>query len=68
MSGILFGIAVFVSAYIADLLASHWGFNGNTRAATAPQRQRATKRITSSRLKGHASSASPARRTGIRSP
>ncbi len=68
MSGILLGLAVFVSAYIADLLAHHWGFQGRTPRTRNQRPDASTRRRMSSRLKGHAISPRSPRSTGIRSP
>lgn len=63
MSGILLGLTALVAAYLADLVATHWGFDGN-RAPTQPS----TSRNRSSRPKGQFNSRVPTRRTGMRSP
>lgn len=76
MSGILFGLTALIAAYLADLLATHWGFDGQGlerwQQALA-RRQPSTKRSTSSRLNGQLASRSTpsrltARKTGMRSP
>lgn len=76
MSGILFGLTALIAAYLADLLATHWGFDGQGlerwQQALA-RRQPSSKRSTSSRLKGQLASRSTpapltARKTGMRSP
>lgn len=63
MSGILFGLTALLAAYVADLMASHWGLDEN-RSSTQPP----TRRNRSSRPKGQPSSRSPTRSTGMRSP
>lgn len=64
MSSILLGLTVLIAAYLADLMASHWGLHGKPATAT----QSSTRRSRSRRPNGQPSSRSPQRRTGIRSP
>ncbi len=68
MSGILLGLAVFASAYVADLLADQWGFQGRKPGTRNQRPDSAASRRMSSRLKGHAISPRSPRSTGIRSP
>lgn len=64
MSSLLCGLTLLVAAYLADLMADHWGFRGQT---SMPARQASTRRRISSRPNGQPTSRSPARRTGMRS-
>ncbi len=68
MSGILLGLAVFASAYVADLLADHWGFQGRKPSTRNQRPDSAASRRISSRPKGQAISPCAVRNTGIRSP
>lgn len=73
MSGILFAVTVLLSAYLADVLAAHWGFRGEQTILRAPTRRgqawlRSASRRTSSKLKGQPISPLSARSTGMRSP
>lgn len=62
MSGLMLGLCALFAAYLADLLASHWGLDD------PPSRAYESKRKMSSRLNGQPISRSPARSTGIRVP
>ncbi len=69
MSGIMLGLCALFAAYCADLLASHWGFDGQSHARLAASQVRyAKKRKISSKPNGQLISRSPARSTGIRVP
>lgn len=73
MSGILFAVTVLLSAYLADVLAAHWGFRGEQSILRTPGRPRqswlrSASRRTSSRLKGQPISPLAVRSTGMRSP
>lgn len=66
MSSITFALSLLVFAWLADLVAAHWGFTGT---GSRPRRQQQpAKRRMSSRLNGQASSRPPRRRTGMRRP
>lgn len=73
MIGILFAITALLSAYLADVLAAHWGFRGDQAILRTPVRPRqswlrSVSRRTSSRLKGQPISPLRVRSTGMRSP
>lgn len=70
MTALLFGLTVFIAAYVADLVANHWGFRGEGGERLLRSVQSVAPRVRrrmSSGPKGHPSSALYVRKTGIRS-
>lgn len=67
MSGILFGLTALFAAYIADLLAAHWGFHGRGPLPAARGARQSRRRRISSKPNGQPISRSALRRTGMRS-
>jgi len=67
MIGILFGLTVLVAAYLADIVAHHWGFRGEDGARLIQLLSPRINRSTSSRPNGHPISPLRWRRTGMRS-